>query len=159
MLCPCHWCSSRTCAVQTTVTVGVRKHYSSHLLLYCVCNVLSLSYTSSDHCDGTSREPQDFEEGEIRAADLDMKRSHAAHWSLNWALYESLHGQGPKALSALRAALQTAEGNMQVCPFTNQCICKASPCCQQLCTPVCCTCFWSVMTSMSDDTSVFSLQW
>ena len=47
-----------------------------------------------------------------------MKRSHAAHWSLNWALYETLHGQGPKALSALQAALKTAEGNMHVCSFT-----------------------------------------
>ena len=44
-----------------------------------------------------------------------MKRSHAAHWSLNWAMYETLHGQGPKALSALQAALKTAEGNMHVC--------------------------------------------
>ena len=154
--------------MQTTVTLAPGKHHSSYLLLYCVCNVLSLSYSSSVNCDDTSssvncddtsREPQDFEEGEIRAADLDMKHSHAAHWSLNWALYESLHGQGPKALSALRAALQTAEGNMHVCPCTKQCICKASPCCQQLCTPVSCTCFWSAMTSMSHDTSVFSLQW
>ncbi|KAL3148134.1 hypothetical protein ABBQ38_014415 [Trebouxia sp. C0009 RCD-2024] len=58
-----------------------------------------------------SQEPQDFEEGEIRAADLDMKRSHAVHWSLNWALYETLHGQTPNALSALQAALETADDN------------------------------------------------
>lgn len=125
--------------MQTTITMGAENHSSNYLLLCCVCNVLSLSYTSTDHFNIVSREPQDFEEGEIRAADLDMKRSHAAHWSLNWALYESLHGQGPKALSALRAALQTAEGNMHVCPCNKQCICKASPCCQRLCTPVSCT--------------------
>jgi len=60
------------------------------------------------------REPQDFEEGEIRAVDLDMKRNHAAHWSLNLALYEALQGQAPAALLALQSALQIAEGNSHV---------------------------------------------
>ena len=86
---------------------------------YCCYSCIALySRVKSDQCNSAVREPQDFEEGEIRAADLDMKRSHAAHWSLNWALYETLHGQGPKALLALQAALKTAEGNMHVCPFT-----------------------------------------
>ncbi len=58
----------------------------------------------------------DFEEGEIRAVDLDMKRNHAAHWSLNLALYEALHGQTPQALLALQAAQKTAEGSLHVRP-------------------------------------------
>ena len=67
------------------------------------------------YCVG--REAQDVEEGEIRAADLDMKRSHAAHWSLNLALYEALAGQAPKAFSSLQAATELADGNLHVsCP-------------------------------------------
>lgn len=43
-----------------------------------------------------------------------MKRGHAVQWSLLWALYETLHGQTPKALLALQAALETADDNMHV---------------------------------------------
>lgn len=43
-----------------------------------------------------------------------MKRSHAALWSLNLGLYEALDGQAPQALSALQAAMKTAEGNAHV---------------------------------------------
>lgn len=60
------------------------------------------------------RDPQEFEEGEIRALDLDMQRKHAAHWSLNLAMYATLDGQASQALLAMRAALQTAEGNVHV---------------------------------------------
>ena len=76
--------------------------------------VVNTSHVCNHHWCCAGREPQDFEEGEIRAADLDMKRSKSVHWSLTWALYETLHGQTPKALSALQAALETADGNMHV---------------------------------------------
>ncbi|KAL0033603.1 hypothetical protein WJX79_007018 [Trebouxia sp. C0005] len=61
-----------------------------------------------------ARGSPDFEEGEIRAVDLDMKRNHAAHWSFNLALYEALHGQAPQALLALQAAQKTAEGSLHL---------------------------------------------
>ncbi len=47
-----------------------------------------------------------------------MKRNHAAHWSLNLALYEALHGQAPQALLALQAAQKTAEGSLHVRPLS-----------------------------------------
>lgn len=56
----------------------------------------------------------DFEEGEIRAVDLNMKHNHAAHWRLNLALYEALQGQAPWALQALQAAQKTAEGSLHL---------------------------------------------
>ena len=43
-----------------------------------------------------------------------MKRNHAAHWSLNLAVYEALQGQAPRALQALQAAQKTAEGSLHV---------------------------------------------
>lgn len=58
-----------------------------------------------------SQDPQDFEEGEIRAVDQDMRRRHAAHWGHNLALYRALGGQAPGALTALQAALLTADGS------------------------------------------------
>ena len=64
--------------------------------------------------DCSCRDPQDFEEGEIRAVDLDMKRRHAAHWGHNLALYKALGGQASEALAALQAALHTAEGSHYV---------------------------------------------
>jgi hypothetical protein len=48
-----------------------------------------------------------------------MKRNHAAHWSLNLALYEALHGQAPQALLALQAAQKTAEGSLHVRPLSH----------------------------------------
>ncbi len=46
-----------------------------------------------------------------------MKRNHAAHYSLNLALYEALRGQAPRALLALQAAQKTAEGRLHVGPL------------------------------------------
>ena len=66
-------------------------------------------------CVGACRDPQDFEEGEIRAVDQDMRRRHAAHWGHNLALYRALGGQAPGALTALQAALCTADGSRYVC--------------------------------------------
>ena len=43
-----------------------------------------------------------------------MQRKHAVHWSLNLAMYATLDGQASQALLAVRAALQTAEGNVHV---------------------------------------------
>lgn len=68
----------------------------------------------------------DFEEGEIRAVDLDMKRNHAAHWSLNLFLYEALSGQAPKALAAVQVALKTAEGSLHVRLLPMRCMCSAT---------------------------------
>ena len=74
---------------------------------------LQLHFSS---CLGACRDPQDFEEGEIRAVDQDMRRRHAAHWGHNLALYRALGGQAPGALTALQAALRTADGSRYVCP-------------------------------------------
>ena len=60
------------------------------------------------------RSPQELEEGEITAADEDVKRTDACHRILNLALYETLSGAGSGAAQALQTALQRAEGNLQV---------------------------------------------
>ena len=65
-------------------------------------------------CCSVCRSPQDLEEGEIRAADEDMKQTEACYSSLNLALYEMLSGNSSQAVQAIQAALHRHEGNLHV---------------------------------------------
>ena len=60
------------------------------------------------------RSPQDLEEGEIRAADEDLKQTEACYSSLNLALYEMLSGNSSQAAMSIQAALHRHEGNLHV---------------------------------------------